>query len=236
MTGVIDQAVLPPPSTVLARAAGLVTDGTFLGDAAATLSTWAYSMGIAIVVAIPVGLVLGAIPAVNIATRPLVEFLRPIPSVALIPVALIFFQSDIEMRLAVVVYASVWPVFINTLYGLSGVDPVTKETVRSFGFGWLDVLARVSLPSAAPFIATGVRLAASIALIVAISTDFVSSTGTGIGTFLIDAESGGGRPDLMLATILWAGILGLVINAVFVGAERRMFRWHVARQSLAEAQ
>jgi NitT/TauT family transport system permease protein len=88
------------------------------------------------------------------------------------------------------------------------------------------VLRRVSLPSAAPFIMTGIRLAASTALIVAVAVELNGGRTNGIGVFLIQAESGGGDIPVMIASILWVGVLGLTINAVLVATERRLFRWH----------
>jgi NitT/TauT family transport system permease protein len=226
--GLIDQTVLPLPSTVLARAGALVADQRFLGDVRATLTTWALGLAFAIAVAVPAGAVLGALRPVEASVFPLIEFLRPIPSVSLIPLVLLMVHDDLTMKVVVACYAATWPVLINTMYGLRGVDPMAKETLRSFGFGPLAITWRVLLPGAAPFIATGVRLAASIALVVAIGAELLGGGSTGIGIFIIQAGSGGGRPDLMIAATLWAGVLGLAINALFTAAERRLFRWHHA--------
>jgi NitT/TauT family transport system permease protein len=160
--------------------------------------------------------------------RPVVEFLRPIPSVALVPLVLLLTRSDVRMEVAVIIYAAVWPVLINTLYGVREVDPLAQDTLRSYGFGPLDVLRRVTLPSAAPFIMTGIRLAASTALIVAVAVELNGGRTNGIGVFLIQAESGGGDISVMIASILWVGVLGLIINALLVATERRLFRWHHA--------
>jgi NitT/TauT family transport system permease protein len=226
--GLYDSSLIPLPSTVLARAGTLVVNGTFLADLGATLTAWAEALLITIAAAVPVGLVLGTLPWMEVATRPVVEFLRPIPSVALVPLVLLLTHSDVRMEVAVIIYAAVWPVLINTLYGVREVDPLAKDTLRSYGFGPLDVLRRVSLPSAAPFIMTGIRLAASTALIVAVAVELNGGRTNGIGVFLIQAESGGGDIPVMIASILWVGLLGLTINAVLVATERRLFRWHHA--------
>ncbi|MEV0616488.1 ABC transporter permease subunit [Nonomuraea sp. NPDC050404] len=109
-------------------------------------------------------------------------------------------------------------------------DPLAKETLRSFGFGAGSVLWRVSLPSAAPFIATGVRLAASIALILAISVEYIVGGSVGIGGFLIEASTGIGMDAMIdvIAVLIWSGVVGLVVNAVLARAERRLFRWRRA--------
>ena len=163
--GVISKA-LPLISTVLGQAFGLLGNTQFLTDTAATLGAWAAGLAITVAVGVPLGLILGSVPGVRSATRAIVEFLRPIPAVALIPLAALVLGPGQRMNITLVVYASIWPVLFNTIYGLDDVDPLAKETLRAFGFGRLAVIRRVSLPAAAPFIATGVRVASSIARVV----------------------------------------------------------------------
>jgi NitT/TauT family transport system permease protein len=228
-TRLVDPNLIPAPSTVLARTGGLVANGEFLADVGATLSSWVYALLIAIALAIPLGMVLGTLPWAEATVRPVMEFLRPIPSVALIPLALLVMQDELASKVAVVVYASAWPVLVNTMYGVRGADPLSKETLRSFGFGPLSVLWRVSLPGAAPFIVTGIRIAASIGLVVAIAAELLGGAVNGVGIFIVQAESGGGHTDLMLAATVWAGLLGLAFNAAFVYLERRAFPWYHVR-------
>jgi NitT/TauT family transport system permease protein len=211
------------------RTVGLAADTGFLGDVGTTLMAWAGGLLLAIAVAVPVGLGLGSVPWLGDAGRAVVEFLRPIPSVALIPLALIMFASTTDAKIALVTYAAIWPILVNTLYALRDVDPVAKEALRSFGFGPLSVLWRVTLPSAAPFVVTGVRVATSVGLIVVVSAELTAGGEGGLGTYLLNTQSGGGRTDLLLAGAVWAGLLGLAVNAILVWAERRAFRWHAAR-------
>ena len=99
---------------------------------------------------------------------------RPIPSVALIPLAILLLGRGIDMRVALVAYASAWPILFNTITGVREVDPQARDTARAYGFNAGEVLARVTLPAAAPFIATGVRISAGIALILAVSTELIT--------------------------------------------------------------
>jgi NitT/TauT family transport system permease protein len=89
---------------------------------------------------------------------------------------------------------------------------------------------RVSLPSAAPFIATGFRIAAGFALIVSIGVEILTTFGEGLGTFIADAGTAPGGMDEILAAAAWAGTIGLLINLGLSRAERRLFRWHHVRQ------
>ncbi|MES9541912.1 MULTISPECIES: ABC transporter permease [unclassified Actinomadura] len=229
--GIVDRSFLPPASSITARAFELAGDTEFLFNVRVTLTAWALGLLIACAVAIPLGLLLGSVPAVNTGVRAIVEFLRPIPSVALIPLAALVLGSGLEMEVPLIVYASSWPILFNTIYGLDDVDPTAKETLRSFGFSRFQVLLRVSLPSAAPFIATGVRLAASIALILAVGTEILSGFGDGLGMFIATAGNvPDGTTDVLAGTV-WAGCLGLIIDTVLGQGEDRVFRWHKAQRS-----
>lgn len=227
--GLVDDTALPPMTTVLREAGKLAVDQEFLVDVGATLKAWFGGLALAVLVAVPLGVLLGSVPLLGTAARAMVEMLRPIPSVALIPLAIILFADPTQMKMSLIFYACLWPILINTLYALRDVDPVAKESLRSFGFGTPAVLWRVSLPSAAPFIATGVRIAASVALVVVISTELLAGGVNGVGIYLSDTQSGGGRTDLLLAGACWAGVLGLLANAALLRLERVAFRWHSAR-------
>ncbi|MQY07813.1 ABC transporter permease [Actinomadura macrotermitis] len=228
-TGLVDREAVPAASTVLGRAAEMAGDGEFLTAVGDTLRAWLGGLLLATLFSVLLGLLLSATPWLNNAARLVVELLRPIPSLALIPLAIVTFSSITQGKMSLVFYASTWPILINTLYALRDVDPVAKETLRSFGFGKAAVLLRVSLPSAAPFVLTGVRIAASVGLVVVVSTELVAGAGEGVGGWLMQSQSGGGHPDLMLAGAVWAGLLGIAANSLLVTVERRAFRWHTVR-------
>jgi NitT/TauT family transport system permease protein len=157
-----------------------------------------------------------------------VEFLRPIPAVALIPLAALLLGPGLRMNVTLIAYAALWPVLLNTLYGLDDVDPLAKQTLVAFGFGPAAVIRRVSLPSAAPFIVTGIRLASSVALILNIGIGVVTGPidGNGIGAFISGASTGAPNTATVLAAALWAGVLGLTLNALIVWAGRLALPWH----------
>jgi NitT/TauT family transport system permease protein len=229
--GVVHRDFLPPASSILTRAVSLAGDPLFLFNVRSTVTAWALGLAIAVGGGVPLGLLLGSLPVVNTAVRAVVEFLRPIPSVALIPLVSLILGSGLPTETTLIVYAAAWPVLFNTIYGIQETDPVARDTLRTFGFGRLSVLWRVSLPSAAPFIATGVRLAAGFALILAVGTEILSGFGDGLGTFIAQAQQTiDGTTDVLAGTV-WAGVLGLVINTALVQGERRLFRWHHARGS-----
>lgn len=225
----ISRTVLPLMSTVLLQSAQLLGNTKFLVDLAATVEAWAIGMAITVIVGVPVGLVLGSVAVVRSATRAIVEFLRPIPAVALIPLVALVIGPGLRMDLTLIVYAAIWPVLFNTIYGLDDVDPVAKDTLRAFGFGRLAVIRRVCLPAAAPFIATGIRIASSIAIILNISTGIITGRidGDGIGAFISDAYTAGTINPALAAAFL-TGLLGLALNGLLLWGERRALPWHRA--------
>ncbi|MFI6905333.1 ABC transporter permease [Nonomuraea sp. NPDC050394] len=221
--------ILPPTTEILRQAVALAADAGFRAHAATSALAWASGLGLAVLVAVPLGVLLGTVPALGAATRAILEFLRPIPSVALIPLVALLIGTGLQLRVALVVYASVWPLLYNTMYGLREVDPLAKESLRAFGFGRAATLVRVSLPSAAPFIGTGLRLAAGVALILTISVEVVGGRGQGVGIFIALAGTVDGRLAGILAAVAWVGLFGLGVNAALVAAERRLFPWHWRR-------
>ncbi|REE97722.1 ABC transporter permease [Thermomonospora umbrina] len=227
-TGLMDPELLPLVSTVLARAGELTAEAAFRDAIATTLQMWATGLALAVAIAVPVGALIGTVPLADRLTGPLLELLRPVPPVALIPLALLAFGSTGRMGVAVVTFASCWPVLINTVRGLRGTDPVAVDTLRTFGFGRRAVLWHVALPGAAPFIATGVRVAAGIALIVTVTAELYAGGGEGLGTWLLEAGASAGETDVILAAVVWAGVLGLVADTLLAGASRRLFHWQPA--------
>ena len=233
----IPAAVLPRISTILSEAARLAGDGRFLADLAATVESWILGLLIATVIAVPLGLVLGSLPGIRFATRALVEFLRPVPSVALITLVSLVVGSGLKMTLILIAYGCAWPILYNTMAGLDDVDPVAAETLRSFGFSRVSVLWFVSLRSAAPFIATGIRIASAVALILSIGAGYIVGrlNGSGIGAFIADASSGTANMPQILAATLWAGVLGVVLNLALLGLERLALPWHHASLDATDA-
>jgi NitT/TauT family transport system permease protein len=233
-SGIVNEAFLPPTSVVLLRVLQLLVDPAFLGAVLATLYAWAIGLAICIAVSVTLGVLLGSSRAAYSASRAVIEFLRPIPSVALIPLAILVLGNDAEMKIALIVFSTSWPVLFNTIYGMHDVDPIAKLTARSFGRGRAATLMTVSLPSALPFIFTGIRIAASVALIVAISAELLAGASDGLGRWMLDASATGNRPDLVYAATIIAGLLGLAINGVLVLIERRFLSWQPALRSAGD--
>jgi NitT/TauT family transport system permease protein len=221
----VDATYLPPASTIAGRVVELLTTGSFLGEVGATLLAWAIGLSLALLIAVPLGILLGSSVRAYRMSSVVVELMRPVPAVALIPLAILVWGQGLQMKVVLITYATVWPILYNTIYGVHDVDPVAVETARSFGARRMSILRRVTLPSAAPFVFTGVRVAASIGLIVVVGAELLAGAANGIGTFILIQGSNGNRADLVLAGATVAGILGVLIDFSLRAVERRLFAW-----------
>ena len=232
--GLVSENAVPAPTVVFATIGKLFGDASFVRDLVATLLAWLIALLIAVAIAVPAGLLLGSIPGLRTATAAVVEFLRPIPVAALIPLVLLLIGSGPDAKITLAVYASLWPIMFNTIYALGEIDPVLTETARACGTGRFRMLTSVALPHTAPFVFTGIRLSATIALIAVVSTEFLAGSEVGLGNFILVASTGSTRFDLVYAGTVVAGVFGLLINEGLEQLGKRLFRWStVDRGALA---
>jgi ABC-type nitrate/sulfonate/bicarbonate transport system permease component len=226
--GVLPRNHFPPISETLGTLGEQLGEASFWEAVGNTLQGWALGLGIAAALAIPIGIVIGSSSLLYRAMRGLIEFLRPIPSVALIPLAILIYGTGLQSKVFLAAFASFWQLLVATLYGVQDVDPVATDTARSFGFSRPQRLFRVTLPSAVPYIATGLRIASAVSLILTVTAELVIGS-AGLGRSINVARSGGNE-ELMYALIISTGILGVLLNGIFVRAERRVLRWHPSQR------
>ncbi|MFF5183520.1 ABC transporter permease [Streptomyces sp. NPDC000345] len=222
--GLVKEAYFPPTSRVAGALGEELADPGFwtaLGD---TLTGWALGLAIAVGAGVVAGVVVSVVPYLREATASTIEFLRPIPSVALIPLAVLLYGTELRSVLLLVVYAAFWQVLIQVLYGIRDVDPVAEETARSYGLGGWARIRHVLWPTALPYVMTGVRLAAAVALILAVTAELVIGA-PGLGARIAVAQTSQAVPE-MYALIVVTGLLGLLINVGARTVERRALAWH----------
>jgi ABC-type nitrate/sulfonate/bicarbonate transport system permease component len=229
--GLLNEDHVPAMTDTVAELASLVGESDFWSAVGSTLQGWALGLGIAAALAIPLGIAIGSSPLAYRSVRFVVEFLRPIPSVALVPLAVLIYGVGLESKVFLAAFASFWPLFVQTLYGVQDVDPVATDTARSFGLGRFERLWRVKLPSAVPYIATGLRISSAVALILAVTAEIVIGS-AGLGR-QINVARQGGAIELMYALIITTGLLGWVLNIVATQAERRVLHWHPSQRQVA---
>ena len=228
--GLVSDLFVPPPSVVFPTLGDLLGDEDFLRYAVASVLATLVALGLAIIIAVPAGLVLGSVAAVRKAVMVIVEFLRPLPSVALIPLALLAFGTGPDTKIGLATFAAVWPILFNTMYALSEIDPLQVQTARVFGTGRVGVLAKVALPHAAPFVLTGIRMSAAISFAVVVSVELLAGGSPGIGRFIVEANNGGLNMDDVLAAIVLAGAIGYLINAGLEKLQRTLFAWNAPHE------
>jgi ABC-type nitrate/sulfonate/bicarbonate transport system permease component len=228
-TGLVSPQDIPPASEVVGELVSQLGSSEFWSQVGNTLLGWAVGLAIATVGGIAFGVLLGSSVYIRTALRPTVEFLRPVPSVALIPLAILVWGQDLGSKVFLVVVGALWPIVIQAMYGVSQVDDVARDTANSYGLDARERLRYLILPSALPFIATGLRIASATALIVGVTAELViGNEGLGNGIALAQA---GGNTELMYALILATGVLGIAIHLLFSALERPLLRWHTSQRS-----
>jgi ABC-type nitrate/sulfonate/bicarbonate transport system permease component len=230
-TGVISQRDLPAMSTSFNELWSMMQTSHFWWSLADTVRGWFLGLLVAAVLAIPLGIVLGSSDLAATAFRVPIEFLRPIPSAALIPVLFLTIGTNLKSEVFLAAFGAFWPLLIQTMYGVRDVDPVALETARSFGVGPLERLYRITLPSSAPYIATGLRISSTVALILAFTAELFMGT-PGLGQLVNYAQSYGLETQLY-ALALATGFLGVGIHLLFTSLERRALRWHPSERTEA---
>jgi ABC-type nitrate/sulfonate/bicarbonate transport system permease component len=219
----------PPVTVVFSALVELLPTGALWIEVGRTLQGWGGGLGIATLLAVPLGMLIGSVEVVYRALRVVIEFLRPIPSVALIPAAvLIFGITGASMKIFLVAFAAFWPILFQAIYGVQDVSPGVKVTARAYGLGPFSRFVRVILPSTLAYVATGLRISSAIALILAVTAELVVGV-PGLGRAIAAAHTAAQVPT-MYALIVVTGTLGWLLNTAFQAAEARALHWHPARR------
>jgi ABC-type nitrate/sulfonate/bicarbonate transport system permease component len=214
----------PPLTSILTTFADIWLFERMGSDVAPSLARMGLGYAIAVVVAVAAGVSLGLLRRGRRAAGPIVEFLRAIPPPALLPFAILVFGTSTDMKVFIIAFVCLWPILLNTIDGVTSVDPTLRETTRVYGVRRIDRIRLVVMPAAAPQIFAGMRTSLSLALILMVISEMVAST-NGIGYFVLQAQRRFNMPE-MWSGIFMLGILGYVLNAGFVLIERRVLRWH----------
>lgn len=214
---------VPAPSAAARALVSDLADGTLSGEIATTLATYGEGLALAVAFGVTLGIAAGSHRLVDDGASVLVEFLRPIPAIALLPLAIFWFGTGVPAVRFLVAYAAVWPVLIHTIYGVRGVDRMLYDVAATSGIGGAARIVRVSVPAALPSIVTGIRISAALGLVVCVTAEyFVGSAG--IGDYLYAHGIAYRLPELYAAAAL-TGLLGLAIDAMLRSAARRAVFW-----------
>jgi ABC-type nitrate/sulfonate/bicarbonate transport system permease component len=209
------------PSGVVVALATVLRDGSLATATFETLVTAALGFAIAAVVGLAIGIPLGLSRVLRGIASPAIEMLRPIPSVALIPLGLLIFGFGVRMEVMIVAFACVWPVLLVAISAVRGIEPRPIEVARALELGSFERARKIVLPFVLPRLFVGFRLAAGIALVVAVTVE-IAVNPQGVGYALMLAQQNL-RPDLAYGFLIWIGVLGWLLNVILQLVERRYF-------------
>lgn len=224
VTKVLDQTAVPTATTTISTLWRSLGTGHLWSGVGQTLEGTAIGFGLGVVLGVAVGVLIGLNDIAYRATFLTIEFLKTIPVIAVLPLAVLIYGTTLKMKVLLVTFGVFFPMVIQTSYGVRSIDPVVGDTARSFGLGRVMRFLWVTLPSAAPFMATGMRLAAAAALLLDVLSEIVAG-GSGLGLQILQGQAGGDI-SYTYALILLVGIIGMIVVVGLTAIERRVMHWH----------
>ncbi|MBC7577947.1 ABC transporter permease [Tardiphaga sp.] len=217
----IQSDALAPPSAVAIALAEAFVDGSILVATRDTLASAFAGLLAGSTVGLAFGIALGIVKPFDRLMEVTIESLRPIPSIALLPIALIALGFGYRMEILIVGFACVWPILILSRAAVGSIEPRLIEVSRALRMSTADRVRKIIIPAALPRIFLAFRLAAGIALIVAVTVE-IAINPIGLGAGIMTAQQAL-RPDLMLAYLLWIGVIGYALNSGLVVAQKHLF-------------
>jgi sulfonate transport system permease protein len=228
--GLVDRSVIPPVTTVAAAMVHGFVDGVLVSNMLVSLGRSGVAFGIAVVVAIPLGLFMGSFRRFEEVTDSLLQLFRQTSALAIYPVFILLLGLGEASKITIICWAAFFPVLLNTISGVKLVDRRLIEMARVFGASKGDVFKRVVLPAATPAIFVGLRLSATISLLLLVAAEMIGAK-KGLGFLIINSQYNFQIP-LMFASIVLLAIMGLAVNAVLIVLQNRLCRWesvHLAK-------
>ena len=212
---------LAAPSAIVGAFVAAVADGEILKATRDTLATAFAGLAIGGSIGLLIGIILGVLPVADRLMEVTIESIRPIPSIAILPIALIALGFGYRLEITIVSFACMWPLLILTRAAVRGVEPRLMEVSRALRLSPDQRITKIVVPAALPRIFVAFRLAAGIALIVSVTVE-IAINPIGLGHAIMLAQQGL-RPELMLAYLVWLGLVGWGLNALLVLAQQRLF-------------
>jgi ABC-type nitrate/sulfonate/bicarbonate transport system permease component len=224
----------PRLSTILVEFRELWLFSQFGEHVVPSLTRIALGFGIAVVVGVALGIPIGLSRIARLWTMPHIEYWRAMPPPALLPISVILLHSIGNVqKVSFIAFFCVFPILLNTIDGVRGIDPTLVDTARSYGIRGWERIRRVVLPAALPQIAAGMRNSLSLAVIIMVLAEYFSST-SGVGYVLLISKNTFQLAPMWAAIVL-IGVLGYVLNLLFILLERRVLAWHRGWRAAAPA-
>jgi NitT/TauT family transport system permease protein len=203
--------IFPTPREVLRGLVELVQQGLLFKYIVASLFRVTWGFGLAVLMGVPLGLVLGWFRPAFAALNPFIQFLRPISPIAWIPVAILWFGVKDTAPIFLIFLASVFPITVSTMAAVQNMQQVYLRAAQNFGLSGVPLFRRVIFPAALPQIITGIRIALGVAWLVVVAAEMIA-VNSGLGYLIIDARNAGKRYDLVVAGMVMIGLIGLVLD------------------------
>jgi ABC-type nitrate/sulfonate/bicarbonate transport system permease component len=215
----------PRLSTILVKFQEMWLFSQFGTHVVPSLERIGLGYGIAVVVAVAIGIPLGLSRWARIAAMPHIEYWRAMPPPALLPISIVLLKSIGNVqKVSFIAFFCLFPVLLNTIDGVRGIDPTLIETARSYGVPRLERIRRLVVPAALPQIVAGMRTSLSLAVIMMVLAEYFSST-SGVGYVLLISKNTFQLAPMWAAIVL-IGLLGYLLNVLFILGERRALAWH----------
>lgn len=222
-TGLIPQRTLAAPSTVIVTLYGMIISGELPSNLLVSLGRAGLGLAIGVGLGTLLGLVAGLSRQGEAAIDPLMQIKRTIPVVALTPLFIVWFGIGETPKIALIAFASMFPIYINLYSGIRGVDVRLIDAARSFGLGRLEIVWHVVLPAALPSLFTGLRYSLSIAIILLVIAEQINAT-AGLG-YLINNARDFMRTDIIVVCLLVYAVLGLLADSLVRLLEAKALSW-----------
>lgn len=225
----VASSTFPPVTKVFVRLTQLITDPALWDAAYNTLIAWVIGLILCTIIGSTVGIVIGSNDFLLRSSRLVLDFFRSVPPPALIFLFLLLWGRSLGMKVALIVSGPTFHVIINAIYGVQSVSPVVHDMATSYRIRRRDRFFRIQLPAALPFIAVGVRLTTTIALVIAVTAEFLTGA-KGLGQFIELVRQTGDYPG-MYAVLVFVGVVAVVLNKIVLQVERRVLRWHPSHRA-----
>lgn len=222
-SGIISPLFLPGPERAWASLVKGFQNGTLVRQTTGTLQHMFFGWLVASILGVVLGSAIGMSRAARAATMPTLEFLRPLPASAVIPLAIAFLGLSNSMATFVIAFGTIWPMLLSTIHGFATVEPRLYEVARVLNLSRMETIRKIVLPSALPDILAGMRISVTVALILSVVCEMIGGL-EGLGHYIMVSARLYRSPDLFAGVII-LGAIGYVSSTLVSLAEARLLRW-----------
>jgi len=213
----------PPLEIIMQRFVHVWLGEGFVSDIVPSMANLVIGFGVGVLLGLVGGIVLALVPLIEIVVDPVLQFLRAMPGIAMLPLLIMILGTSDFSKILLIAYGAFWPVLLNTVDGVKAIAPELRQSATSYRVTRANVLFRVILPGAFPQASIGIRLSLSIALLLMVGSEYYGAL-HGIGHFVLEAKQVFHIADMWSGVVL-LGIIGYLLSVAYTLLERRLLRW-----------